>query len=850
MPFGHAAGYVLTCDASGVGTWQSVSATAWGLTGNAGTTPGTNFLGTTDNQALEVHVNSTRALRIEPNATSPNVIGGYSGNSVTAGVSGAFVGGGGESGNVNAVNGNNGAVVGGRDNVVQGAHGFVGGGMGNAASGLCVVAGGSDNTASGTYATVGGGQANRATDTSATVGGGWNNDADGRRSTISGGIHNWTLGDVSTIPGGDSNWAFGMFSFAAGVRAKARHDGTFVWNCSPLYNLDSDAADQFLARALGGFGFYCSSTGDGLRLLPHGTSPNLIGGYNGNTVTSGVHGAFIGGGGALAEVNTVTGHYGTISGGLGHTGGGEYSTIGGGWDNTASQVEATVGGGGGNLAGADDATVAGGADNTASGVSSVVGGGELNVASGAHATIPGGLSNAASGDYSFAAGRRAKANHQGAFVWADSTDADFASGAANQFLVRSTAGVAFYVTTNEDGLRIASDATSPNILGGHHSNGFLPGAYGCTVGGGGTTGNPNLVTDPYCTVGGGIGNQAGDGDGDFSIDDADSATVSGGWGNSATNCCATVSGGDENTASGDSSTVSGGESNTGSGKMSTIGGGSTNACVGDYATVGGGTSNQANDEGDTVGGGASNIANGDYATVGGGFDNTAMGSRATIGGGDSNTAAGLYATAPGGRTNSAAGNYSFAAGRRAKANNSGAFVWGDSTDADVVSGAANQFVARASGGFYFYTNAAASTGSILSAGSGTWASMSDRNVKKGFTPVDPKGVLAKLAAVPISTWSYKSEGGVRHMGPMAQDLHAAFGLGDSNRSICTIDGDGISMAAIQGLYQLGREKDARIDGQAATIKGLEKKLSEKGERIDALEQRLSKVEAALEGLRK
>ncbi len=39
----------------------------WSLNGNSGTTPGTNFLGTTDNQALELKVNGQRALRIEPN---------------------------------------------------------------------------------------------------------------------------------------------------------------------------------------------------------------------------------------------------------------------------------------------------------------------------------------------------------------------------------------------------------------------------------------------------------------------------------------------------------------------------------------------------------------------------------------------------------------------------------------------------------------------------------------------------------------------------------------------------------------------------------------------------------------
>ena len=86
--------------------------------------------------------------------------------------------------------------------------------------------------------------------------------------------------------------------------------------------------------------------------------------------------------------------------------------------------------------------------NTASGDNSTVAGGGGfagvslgNTASGNSSTVPGGQLNTAAGDYSFAAGRRAKANHDGAFVWADSTNADFASTAADQFLIRAAGGV-------------------------------------------------------------------------------------------------------------------------------------------------------------------------------------------------------------------------------------------------------------------------------------------------------------------------------------------------------------------------------------------------------------------------
>ena len=83
--------------------WASGGGGGWSLTGNAGTTAGTNFVGTTDNVAFEIRVNNggaatggnQRVMRFEPNATSPNIIGGFNGNSVTVGVVGATLAGGG-----------------------------------------------------------------------------------------------------------------------------------------------------------------------------------------------------------------------------------------------------------------------------------------------------------------------------------------------------------------------------------------------------------------------------------------------------------------------------------------------------------------------------------------------------------------------------------------------------------------------------------------------------------------------------------------------------------------------------------------------------------------------------------
>ena len=200
-------------------------------------------------------------------------------------------------------------------------------------------------------------------------------------------------------------------------------------------------------------------------------NPNVIGGLPANNAGSGVIGAVIGGGGldngTNVSPNTVNNSFGTISGGLDNTVSGYSATISGGASNSASEFYTAIGGGQGNTASGEDATVGGGSQNTASNSGATIGGGQRNTAAGPGATIGGGANNAAvgpgvtvsggldntagsisstvvggsnnlaSGNYSLAAGRRAKAQNDGAFVWADSKDADFASTAPDQFLVRS-----------------------------------------------------------------------------------------------------------------------------------------------------------------------------------------------------------------------------------------------------------------------------------------------------------------------------------------------------------------------------------------------------------------------------
>jgi hypothetical protein len=197
---------------------------------------------------------------------------------------------------------------------------------------------------------------------------------------------------------------------------------------------------------------------------------------------------------------------------------------------------------------------------------------------------------------------------------------------------------------------------------------------------------------------------------------------------------------------------------------------------------------------------------------------------------------------PGGQSNAATGTTSFAAGNRARANHSGAFVWGDFSGSDVSSTATNQFTARASGGVRFFTNSALTNGVTLAANGGAWASLSDRNAKDDFRPLDARQVLEHVAALSIQTWRYRGQPEtVRHIGPVAQDFHAAFGLGEDDRHITTIDADGVALAAIQGLRELVREKECDITE-------LKSQKTAQDEHIADLSARLGRMEALVAAL--
>jgi hypothetical protein len=511
----------------------TTATTAWSINGNAGTESTINFLGTTDTEGLTFRVNNEQALYIANNSTCPIIVGGHAQNDATA-ATGAVIAGGGQAGSPNHV---------------MGDFGVIGGGV--------------QNTAEDNYAVVGGGRSNYSWGEYSAISGGFDNETDADYATVGGGSSNTAEGLCSTVPGGYLNTANGHFSFAAGRWAVASQYGCFVWSDSTNAVFQSTAPNQFLIRAKGGVGIGTNSPA--AQLDVNGTS--RMAGFQ---LTTAPAAGFV-----LTSDASGTGTWQAAPGGAPA------------W----------------NLAGN--------------------------------------------------AGTTAGTNFVG------TTDNQAVEIHAN----------------SERAFRVEPHADGPNVIGGYYLNVVDPGVGGATIAGGGSgtfdvsgalgpalqiVPSVNRVTDNWSTICGGLQNRAGNASGD--VNDAALAFVGGGNGNNATAYLSTVVGGQQNEANG---------------LNSFVGGGLLNQAWGAYSTIGGGRGNSAD---------------ADYATVGGGFQNTAFR---------------LGATVPGGYSNTANGNFSFAAGLRALALHHGAFVWGDSTNANITSTAPNQFIIRARGGVGIGTNSPA-----------------------------------------------------------------------------------------------------------------------------------------------
>lgn len=408
----------------------------------------------------------------------------------------------------------------------------------------------------------------------------------------------------------------------------------------------------------------------GLRIEPNTNgAPNVIGGSPVNFVSAGVAGGTIAGGGALnyegaPYTNSVSSDFGVIGGGINNAIGSDSrgATIAGGLANNigTNSSGSTIAGGNINFIGTNSAfntigggqqikiygdstyaTIAGGYNNhirpgssfskigggssnsiETNSARSVIGGGHVNSIwpNAPFAAIPGGYGNSAT-NFAFAAGTRAKANHTGSFVWADSTDADFASTVTNQFRIRANGGMQVVGSTGQPAL--------------HFSGARIGGLF-----------SPVGLAENTQTTG---------------------------------------------------------------------------------------------------------------------------------------------QSAPALRVSNAGG--------------------------DAIDGALS---VSANGTGYIATFGNASTTVSRLTTNGTWTALvfnptSDRNAKENFQRVDPREVLEKVSAMALTRWNYKTSPGVEHIGPMAQDFQAAFGLGADDKHIATVDADGVALAAIQGLNQKVERKNAEID---------------------------------------
>jgi hypothetical protein len=288
----------------------------------------------------------------------------------------------------------------------------------------------------------------------------------------------------------------------------------------------------------------------------------------------------------------------------------------------------------------------------------------------------------------------------------------------------------------------------------------------------------------------------------------------------------------------------GGGSNTASSTYATVGGGYGNTASSGNATVGGGYGNTAGRKA-TVGGGISNTASGVNATVGGGDSNTASGSEATVGGGRNNTAGGSYATVPGGYGNTADGYASFAAGfgNSIGSGQNNCFVFGQGVDLVEDAGEESgdgrrKLIVFSPGDGEFTGDMGGEASNEVLSDAPIYAPLNDtssRTLKTNIETVDARSILTKVRNIEISKWEFIDIDTGRHIGPMAEDFHDAFAVGNDEKSIASVDADGVALAAIQGLSEQVDEKDDRIDALEAENADIRAENEALRERVAAIE---------------
>jgi trimeric autotransporter adhesin len=622
-----------------------------------------------------------------------------------------------------------------------------------------------------------------------------------------------------------------------------------------------------------------------LRLEPPINNPNIsnavnvIEGSAANYVLPGIQGATIGGGGApvyfgTGTSNSVADNFGTIGGGVNNkiqTNAYE-STISGGNANTliSGAYRSTIAGGWANSISTDHSVISGGVFNTIESAASfsVIGGGYDNKVetNNEAATIAGGYTNvieAGSGFSGIGGGFNNSIQAEAAFSFIGSGQNNTIE--SNNFYTTIAGGYHNVIQTN----------SGDSVISGGYGNTIQAGSVYAFIGGGDN--NTVDTNNDGAAIAGGYGNQIqpgagysfiGSGDGNIIQSNSSWSSIGSGIGNTVGGGLATVGGGYKNILSNSvGAFIGGGYQNViqPDAFEATIAGGWTNfiGSNAEQAVVAGGHGNQATNLEATVPGGQFNIAGGEYSFAAG-QQAQALHQGAFVWADSQNapfssttndefsirSQNGVHILSSKGIHFGAADDPivvrdwdPFAA--NAPANKVGIGRWGLFMEPDflTIGIPSNDIPSRyfqiakySTNGYLAQLVQVDQSGNIIAQGTVTANGVlltSDRNAKENFRAVDGKTVLAKVVALPVTEWNYKQDAANKHIGPVAQDFHAAFQLdGADDKHISVIDEGGVAISAIQGLNQKMEERDQRLQAQ----------LKEKDEEIQELKQRLEKVE--------
>jgi hypothetical protein len=753
---------------------------------------GSSFVGGGQNNVIQTNAGSSVIGGGQFNIinAAQSVIGGGNGNVIEPGIQG----GGGSvivGGESNAItNANASAIVGGSGNMIQNdaIFSFIGGGSVNIITPFAsasVIGGGVENSiAGGIGSVIGGGEYNVILPSTSY-------------NVIGGGVNNTNGSHFSVVPGGEYNYAGGYYSFAAGQRAKANFQGDFVWADSQAADFNSGNNDEFLIRAQGGVGINKTNPVTALDVL--------------GTVTAT---GFSGNGSGLTNIN-----FSQLTG-----------TV------PATQLPAGI------------------VTNNESGVtlSNLTVNGGLTLPSAtiySYFNILGNISTnrilLADGNLNFFAGQLA-----GSLI----TSGSYNTGIGDFALLANTTGS--YNTANGGGAMAANTGGSNNVAVGYEALENNTNDSELVAIGYQALQNDRANTLPQTFSG--YGENTAIGFQSLFKDTLGAANTAIGF----TALYNNVSG-NHNTATGDNALQYNQSSdNTAIGydtlQVNTTGSGNTalglqaltsnqtganNTAVGYQAMLNATNDNEVVAIGyqallnDAAQGQGSMSGNGENTAVGNsalkndtvGIGNTAVGYDAlnTTTGvqGNQNTAIGSYALAnlgQPGNNNIAVGNF---AGYFLNSGNNNIYI------GNIGPNSVESATVRI--GDPTLQTATYLAGTVYANGV---ALTSDRNTKENFRPVDNQSVLAKVAALPVTEWNYKTDkAGVQHIGPMAQDFQAAFKLdGADDKHISVVDEGGVALAAIQGLNQKLNERDAEIQ----TLK----------QQNDSLAERLNELEAMVKQL--